>query len=55
MDEIKKDALLFNEEMRKKIELRMKNDKRLLTIRRERINELTKYIFPVQYVAANEE
>ena len=41
--------------IRKKNNLRTEQEKKLNNIRRQRINELYKYIFPIEHVSAIEE
>jgi len=52
---IKELAKLSNDENRKKVDYRDKQDKKLQYIRRERFDELITYLFPIQRVSANEE
>jgi hypothetical protein len=44
-----------NDEIRKKNDLRMEEENKLHIIRRQRINEVYKYIFPIEYVSSMEE
>lgn len=39
-------------EIRKKNDLRIEQEHKLLSIRRQRINEVYKYIFPIEYVSS---
>ena len=39
-------------EIRKKNDLRIEQEIKLLSIRRQRINEMYKYIFPIEYVSS---
>lgn len=44
-----------NEEIRKKNELRMDHENKLFVIRRQRLNEVYKYIFPIEHASPIEE
>ncbi len=55
LDEIKEISKVSNSEARKKIDRRIKNDKKLNHIRQECFYELIKYLFPIQRVSAEEE
>ena len=41
-----------NDEIRKKNDLRMEQENKLYYIRRQRINEMYKYVFPIEHVAS---
>jgi hypothetical protein len=44
-----------NEEVRKKNDLRIEQEHRLLYMRRQRLNEVYKYVFPIEHVLLIEE
>jgi hypothetical protein len=44
-----------NDEIRKKNDLRIEQENKLYVIRRQRLNELYKYIFPIEHVSSIEE
>lgn len=44
-----------NEELRKKNDLRIEYENKLYNIRRQRINEVYKYVFPIEHVSSIEE
>ncbi|CAF0839924.1 unnamed protein product [Adineta ricciae] len=44
-----------NDEIRKKNELRIEHENKLLVIRRQRLNEVYKYIFPIEHASPIEE
>ncbi len=55
LDQIKKISQLSNDETQKKLHYRVKEINKLHNMRRERFNELSTYLFPIQYVSAHEE
>ena len=44
-----------NDEIRKKNDLRIEQENKLYYIRRQRLNEVYKYIFPMEHVSSIEE
>lgn len=44
-----------NDELRKKNDLRIEHENKLYNIRRQRINEVYKYVFPIEHVSSIEE
>jgi len=44
-----------NDEIRKKNDLRIEQENKLYIIRRQRLNEVYKYIFPIEHVSSIEE
>jgi hypothetical protein len=44
-----------NDEIRKKSDLRIEQENKLHVIRRQRLNEVYKYIFPIEHVSSIEE
>jgi hypothetical protein len=44
-----------NDEIRKKNDLRIEQENKLYVIRRQRLNEVYKYIFPIEHVSSIEE
>jgi hypothetical protein len=44
-----------NDEIRKKNDLRIEHENKLHVIRRQRLNEVYKYIFPIEHVSSIEE
>jgi len=55
IDDIKTVIHLSNEKTREKNEIRIDCENKLHYIRRQRINETYKYVFPIEYAAAVEE
>jgi len=43
-----------NDEIRKKNDLRIEQENKLYVIRRQRLNEVYKYIFPIEHVSSIE-
>lgn len=46
---------LSNEEIRKKNEKRMEQEHKLHSMRRQRLNEVYKYVFPIERLSSIEE
>jgi hypothetical protein len=44
-----------NDEIRKKNDLRIEQENKLHNIRRQRLNEVYKYIFPIEHISSIEE
>jgi hypothetical protein len=44
-----------NDEIRKKNDLRIEQENKLYHLRRQRINEVYKYVFPIEHVSSIEE
>lgn len=55
IDDMKTVLHLSNEKNREKNETRIDYEKKLLYIRRQRINETYKYVFPIEHAGAIEE
>ena len=53
--DIKQVLKFSNDEIRKKNELRIEHENKLLLIRRQRLNEVYKYIFPIEHASPIEE
>jgi hypothetical protein len=41
-----------NDEIRKKNDLRIEQENKLYSMRRQRINEVYKYVFPIEHVSS---
>jgi hypothetical protein len=55
INEIKMVLNSSNDEIRKKNDLRIEQENKLYVIRRQRINEVYKYVFPIEHVSSIEE